>query len=405
MFLINPFRAVIPVPDKVAHVVTRDLRSYSPEELQAILKYNPYSFLQVINPGHRYNKEVTGEDRNILVRNRYLEFVQEKVLVKDDQQALFLYQLDHDTLSCMGLLGNLHLSHYEKSRVKPHEKTLKARVEIFQDYLRTTRIQTDPVLLVHDDDSTLQEYLEKLRANEPCLNFTTPDKQKHRLWRITDQTAIERISNYLEKMNTIYIADGHHRISSSAKMYKESTQDGHQDSAYVMSLFAAASQVRISGFTRLVHDLNGLSKADFLIALDRFFIVEEKVSQHLEPTNPLEFTMYLDGGFYSLTLRDQFLKDHPLKDLPPNILQRTVLKPILNIKSMRRSKRITYIHSLNGELKMKNLIDEGLYEVGFTHFPVSFEQLKAVADKGLRMPPKSTYIEPKLKSALTVFEF
>ena len=403
MRLINPFSAVIPVPDKAALVVSRDYLSYSPEELHAILEYNPYSFLHIINPGYRFDKEVSGEERNSLVRNRYLEFLQAGIFEHTAKPALYLYQLDTEQMKCLGVIGNLHLSHYQNKKVKPHEKTLKSRIELFKEYLKVTRIQTDPVLLIHQDHAAINEVFSKIIQDDPALNFTTPDKSQHQLWKITDTEQIATISTAMEEVNGIYIADGHHRISSSAKLYEEEQQQNA--SAYVMSLYCAASQINISGFSRMVRDLNGLNENEFLIALDRYYIVEPLQTPHLEPSQANEFTMYLNGHFYKLTLRTEYLTGLPLEDLPPRILQRTLLKPILGIKSIRRSKRVAYDHCPQGELKMKELIDKGIYSVGFTHFPISFDQLTRVADHGLKMPPKSTYIAPKLKSALTLYEF
>lgn len=403
MFLINPFNAVLPARDKAALVVSRDYLSYSPEELHAILEYNPYSFLHVINPGYRFHKDISGSVRYELVRNRYLEYLESGILQKQDAPALYLYQLDSEDLSCYGLIGNLPISHYLNKRVKPHEKTLKARVNLFKEYLQVTRIHTDPVLIAHDHHEGLDGEMQEIMQAEALLEFTTPDRITHRLWPVSNPEIIGKIRHFYNEVGNLYIADGHHRITSSAGLFRE--EKDNPMAAQVMSLYMSESQLRISGFCRLVRDLNGLDKEEFLMALDKYFMVENRMVHQLQPEGSNEFTMYLDGEYYTLHLRNTCLKGHALEDLPPRILQRTVLKPILGIKSMRKSRRITYDFNKQAELRMKELIDKGLYMVGFTHTPVSFKQLKAVADQGDKMPPKSTYIEPKLKSALTLYEF
>lgn len=403
MTLLQPFCAVMPAADKAALVVSRNYESYSPEELQAVLEYNPYSFLQVINPGYRYHQHLSGAERYTLVRNRYLEFLEENTLVKDTVPAIYIYEMEAEGFHCRGIIATANLHALENGQIKRHEKTLKHKRDLFKEYLNITRIQADPVLLTYKDKPEVTEWI-KAQTTAEALEFTTPDKVQHRIRRITEQKRIEELQLAMAD-TTVYIADGHHRMDSSQAVYKDGNFSDKEPASGVMSLFVAASELRISGFNRVIRDLNGLDPGGFLMALDTDFLVEDTGLDVKFPEHPSEFVMYLDGRFYKLSLRQKHQIPSPSGKLPPEILNKKILKPLLGIKKLRKNKRIHYGSGRDGILKMKRLIDEGSFKVGFYYFPITFDQLTGVADSGIQMPPKSTYIEPKLPSALTLYEF
>ena len=212
-------------------------------------------------------------------------------------------------------------------------------------------------------------------------------------------------------MKTIYIADGHHRSSSSyllAKDLEEQNQNHKGDESYnfFMSYLIPESDLRIYEFNRLIKDLNGLSKEEFLIKLDEWFRIENRGIEAYKPSKPHHFSMYLDGEFYSLYLRKTIYEfTNALEELDAQILFKTVLKPILGIQDLRSDTRIEYSHGKNGIVYVKSCVDKGDFTVGFGLYPASVTQMKKIADQGLKMPPKSTYIEPKLRSGITIYEF
>ena len=235
--------------------------------------------------------------------------------------------------------------------------------------------------------------------------------KSHYVWLVTDSNDILTISDEFKKMNAIYIADGHHRSASSSLLTEDlkssnASHSGLEDYNFFMSYLIPESNLRISSFNRFIKDLNGLSKKQFLSRLDEWFRVTNLGQQLYNPSKKHHFSMYLDGEFYSLYLRNTIYKiENPLSDLDAQLLYDTVLHPILGINDLRNSERLKYKSAKNAEIDLKTEVDSGKFKVSFGLYPATVEQLKAIADANLKMPPKSTYIEPKLRSGLTLYEF
>lgn len=212
-------------------------------------------------------------------------------------------------------------------------------------------------------------------------------------------------------MECMYIADGHHRSASSSLLAKESREanpnhSGEEPYNFFMSYLIAESKLKIYEFSRLVRDLNGMTKEEFLVQLDEWFRIENRGTEAYTPSKKHHFNMYLGGEFYSLYLRKTFYEfSDSLSSLDTYILYEKILKPLLGIEDLRKDSRIAYIHGKNDIVEMKSKIDSGEFAVGFGMLPLTIDELKKVADEGLTMPPKSTYIEPKLRSGLTIYEF
>ncbi|MCP9199760.1 DUF1015 domain-containing protein [Gramella sp. GC03-9] len=411
MTKILPFKAVRPAPAFAGLVASRPYEDYSENELRAQLDYNPYSFLHIINPGYKFQHEIGGEKRFGMVRNRYLEFREEGVFQKDENASYYIYEIHSREGSCCGIIAAASIDDYEKDVICRHEDTIAHREELFKEYLKVVGFNTEPVLLTYPDNSVINELLAEKMKMRPEYEFATNNKELHRLWLIDDPEHVSKIRSEFEKQEKIYIADGHHRSASSYLLAKESRENnpnhtGEESYNFFMSYLISESNLRIYEFSRLIRDLNGHTKEEFLILLDEWFRIENRGYEIYKPSKKHHFNMYLDGEFYSLYLRKtNYEFTDSLSELDSFILFEKILKPILGIEDLRYDKRIEYIHGRNDLIELKTRVDSGEFAVGFGMLPASIEEIKQIADENLTMPPKSTYIEPKLRSGLTIYEF
>ncbi|WP_417443801.1 DUF1015 domain-containing protein [Joostella sp.] len=410
MVKIIPFAAVRPTKDKVGLVVSRSYEDYPVDELNTTLSYNPFSFLHIVNPGYKFHHDISGERRFSLVKNRYLEFIEESVFIKDPNPAFYIYKIKTRKGDFCGIFAGASIADYQQNKIKKHEATLQKREKLFKDYLKTVGFNAEPVLLTYPDTEEIDIIINDVTAGVPEYEFATTDKASHYLWKVDDQKVINGIQAAFKKLDCLYIADGHHRSASSNLLSKELQKEnpkhtGEESYNYFMSYLIPESNLKIYEFNRMVKDLNGLTKEEFLIQLDTHFRIENRGADLYKPSTIHHFGMYLDGEFYSLYLRKNYPFTDSLSQLDTQILFVTILKPILGIKDLRNDSRIEYGYGKYNTIKMKDLIDKGDFKIGFSLFPVEVSQMKEIADEGLKMPPKTTYIEPKLKSGLTIYEF
>lgn len=409
---IKPFRAVKPTRDKVSLVASRSYQSYTQAEREGRLNYNPFSFLHIVNPGYKYAKEISGEARYQLVKNRYLEFKEDGVFKQDKKPSFYIYKIvDRDNQTFNGIVAAASVEDYQNDIIKKHEDTIVSRETVFKDYLKTVGFNAEPVLLTYPDNNDISNVITEIQKERAEFEFTTTYRDTHYLWQIDNEAHIKVITEAFASMNTLYIADGHHRSSSSnllCKALKAENKDHNGDETYnyFMSFLIPESELQIHEFNRLAKDLNGLTKEEFLIKLDTTYRIENRGIMPYKPSKPHHFSMYLDGEFYSLYLRKTSYKfKTSLDELDAQLLYQTILKPILEIEDLRHDKRIDYLSGKKDIVNLKSKIDSGEFKVGFGMVPATIEQMKRIADDGLKMPPKSTYIEPKLRSGVTIYEF
>lgn len=411
MAKILPFKAVRPARPYAGLVASRSYEDYCKEELRAQLEYNPYSFLHIINPGYKFQQEIEGEKRFEMVRNRYLEFKEENILLQDEKPCYYIYKIKSREASCCGIIAAASAEDYEKNIIRKHEDTIAHREELFKEYLKVVGFNTEPVLLTYPDNKIIDALLSKTMESRAEYEFATYNKEIHSLWKIEKPEDIQKIKVEFEALDKLYIADGHHRSASSYLLAKESRENnpnhtGKESYNFFMSYLISESNLRVYEFSRLIKDLNGHSKEEFLILLDEWFRIENRGNEIYKPSKKHHFNMYLDGEFYSLYLRKTNYKfTDSLSELDSFILFEKILNPILGIKDLRYDKRIAYIHGRNDLIELKTRIDSGEFAVGFGMLPAQVEEIKQIADENLTMPPKSTYIEPKLRSGLTIYEF
>jgi len=412
MAKIIPFKAVRPTRAIVGLVAARSYQSYTVDERESRMDYNPYSFLHIVNPGYKYHQVITGEERYKLVKNRYLEFKEDGVFIQDETPSFYIYKIvNKHGQTFNGIVAATSAEDYGSDVIKKHEDTIAKREETFKNYLQTVGFNAEPVLLTYPDNDTIASIIKDAQKNHAEFEFTMTYRDTHYLWKIDNAKTIALIQVEFNKMEAIYIADGHHRSLSSYLLYKDEKEKNNNHSGsesynFFMSYLIPESDLVIHEFNRLVKDLNGLTKEKFLIHLNHLYRIKNRGTNPYHPTKPHHFSMYLDGEFYSLFLRKTGYKfNSALDNLDAQLLYKTILQPILGIDDLRHNNRIEYINGRDEMITIKSGVDNGEFKVGFGMCPTNINQIKSIADEGLKMPPKSTYILPKLRSGITIYEF
>lgn len=404
MSKIIPFKAVRPTTDKVGLVTCRNYEDYSAAELAAWLNFNPYSFLHIINPAYQNVNNISLEKRFKGVANKFQDFKNNEVFVEDEIPAFYLYEIKTKADVFTGIVAGASVEDYKNNVIKKHEDTLQYRVEMFKDYLHQTRFNTEPVLITYPDSVEINTWILLKKKNRAIYEFSTTNKEKHTLWKIDTQSDIDWLENHFEEIPNLYIADGHHRSASAEMLLEQDKHLGNENLNYFMSFLIAESNVKIYEFNRIIRDLNGYTKEAFLGKLKENFEIESKEQELWKPQNKKEFGMYLDNKFYALIYKHKEKREGIKQKLDAQILYDTVLEPLLAIGDLRNDERIDYISGKQSVTAIKQKVDEGEFAVGFMLYPSNINEIKAFADNNLIMPPKSTYIEPKFRSGLVVYE-
>lgn len=405
MVKIKPFKALRPVRDKVHLVATRPFYSYKKNVLKAKLEDNPYTFLRIINP--EFNSEFKTKPNSIerfeLVKLRYNEFINKGVLIQDKTPKFYVYRQTKGSKVYTGLIGGASVSDYENDIIKKHEATLTSREQMFTDYLDVVGYNAEPVLLSYTSTDDIKKIIEKITIERPEYEFTTTDQVKHELW-LTDEKEVKLIEDYFKAVPSIYIADGHHRSSSSALLSKSRVSkipDSNKD--FFLAYLIDEDDLTIFEFNRLVKNLNGLTKEEFLDKISSFFTIS-KIENAQKPTENHTMTVCIEGDWYLFRFKEEIIDySNPVKSLDAELLTNIILTPILGIKDLKTDKSIEFISGVEPIEEMEDAIVKKKFQIGFVLFPATMDQVKEVADHNLIMPPKSTWVEPKLRSGLTIY--
>lgn len=411
MAIVKPFRAIRPVVDKVHLVPSHSVDSYSPGEIKALQTTNPYSFLHIIQPEHEEEIRNKPNSTEILlkIKNQFNLFRQQGILIQDQQDCFYIYQQIQQEGSFTGIIGCSSVSDYLSGTIKIHEQTLAEREEKLKNYLEVCDFNAEPVCMSYPDDESINALVREYTQQRALYDFTGSNDIRHRVWMVSDPKDIQTLAYRFQQLPAIYIADGHHRSASSALLAKTKQQQvknfsGGEDFNYFLCIYFPETQLKIYDYNRVVKDLNGLSAAAFLEKLSEKFTVEEKGTTLYRATGLHNFSMYLENKWYSLTAKPiLYDNEHPVKSLDAAILSKHLLDPILNIKDLRTDKRISFVSGIRGMEKLKLLVDSGKAKVAFGLYPVTLKQIKKIADTGNVMPPKTTWVEPKLKSGLIIY--
>ena len=399
MAIVRPFKAIRPARDKANLVASRSYLTYSDETIKEKLDHNPYTFLHIINPDYNTPKKTTGIAKFKLVKEKFQQFIADGILKKDAVESFYIYQKKNQLNTFTGIIGASSVEDYLNNKIKKHEQTLTKREKMFRNYLDITGFNAEPVLLAHEPNKEIKSILDKYTSTRSEYEFTTTNKSLHKLWIVDNASDIKMITNAFEKIENIYIADGHHRCASSALFYKDQKSEL---SSYFMSYLVDENQLNILNFNRLVKHLNGLRASELLEKIKKKYTLTYKKESPYSPTLNDEISMYLERKWYSLIANKQKYSS-TAESLDPSILSKNILKPLLNILDERTDQNISFLDGTIPLSVIKAKVDSGEYAVGFILKPISITAIKKVADNNEIMPPKSTYIQPKLRSGLTIY--
>jgi len=400
MAIVRPFKAIRPTRDKANLVATRSYLSYSDETLKEKLEHNPFTFLHIINPDYKDEIKKKGIEKFNAVRKRFNNFQKAGFLITETAESFYIYQQTNENQTFEGIIGSTAVADYLSGNIKKHEHTITAREKMFTNYLDTTGFNAEPVLLCHQKNIVITTLIQNYKATRPEYEFATTDTTIHKLWLVNSSKDINIITDSFASIDNLYIADGHHRSASSALLAQNSNK---KNSQYFMSLLIDENQLNIINYNRLIKHTNGLTSYELIAKIEKSYTVIEKGSTPYSPTLTDEISMYLRGDWYSLIALPANIKQDCVSKLDPAILSNNILAPILNITDEKTDENISFEAGTTPLSIIKNKIDSGEYEVAFILKPIPISALKEVADNNRFMPPKSTYIEPKLRSGLTIY--
>ena len=408
MAVIRQFKAIRPTPEMAEKVAALPYDVVNSEEAAEMVIGNPYSFLHVDKaeidlPAETdiYSPEVYEKAKSNLEK-----MITDGVLVQDEKPMLYVYELTMDGRSQTGLVACTSIDEYMQGIIKKHELT---REDKEQDRIRHVDIcnaNTGPIFLAYRTVDEISEIVDNVKKNAPVYDFTAEDGIIHRAWIIDDEETINRLVKLFKDVPNLYIADGHHRNASAAKVGLKRRNEnpnytGDEEFNYYLAVIFPSDQLKILDYNRVVKDLNGLSEEEFIKKLsEKFDIVETE--GRAKPDKAYDFGMYMDGKWYMLTAKDEIKSKDAVKGLDVSILQDNVLIPILGIGDIRTDKRIDFVGGIRGLGELEKRVDSGEMKVAFAMYPTSIEQLMTIADENKIMPPKSTWFEPKLRSGLFI---
>ena len=406
MSVIKPFKAIRPAKGWAAQVSSHAVERYSPPDIQNILDNNPCSFLQVIYAGR--NRNINYPEQLKSIKSKFEDFIEQEIFEKENESCLYIYRQVKDGRSHLGVIALASVDEYTKGKIKIHEQTLAEREEKLKEYLTVCDFNAEPVCLTHPFSKELDALLKAETHKAPLYDFSS-DNIHHGVWKISSPEEINAFQQVFANMACLYIADGHHRAASSALLAEQKRQDnpahtGEEPYNYFMAAFFAETELSIFNFDRMVSSLNGHTPQSFLKETARYFNITPDGEKVTKPASSSEISLYLDKGWYMLRLKEKYLNPgDPVNRLDVSMLSNLILGPILNITNLRDDKRITFVPGVKGIEEIQKAVDIGKTKAAFCLYPVSFAELIAVADAGKEMPPKSTWVEPKLESGLLVY--
>ncbi len=403
MALISPFKALRPQPAKAAQVASRPYDVLNSAEARLETQHNPDSFLHITKAETDLPENTDIHSRAVYekAKENLHSFIDRKVLFREEQPCYYIYELVMNGRSQTGLVCGSSVDDYENDIIKKHEFTRPEKEQDRINHISISGAQTGNVFLAYRNNNAIDNLVDSWKAgNEPAYHFTAEDGIQHTVWVVNDDNVIETITRLFDtEVPETYIADGHHRAASAAKVRLALGDKATANASYFLTTLFPSNQLYIMDYNRLVKDLNGLSKESFLNSIiDNFELAE--ASSALSPAALHEFGMYLDGQWYRLTAKDGTYTQDPIGVLDVTILQEKILDPVLGIKDQRTDKRIDFVGGIRGLKELEKRVNSGEMKLAFSLYPVSIDQLFAIADSGHVMPPKSTWFEPKLRDGL-----
>ncbi|HOJ24738.1 MAG TPA: DUF1015 family protein [Bacteroidales bacterium] len=411
MAIFRPFKALRPPKNIADKVAAKPYDVINTQEARKEAEGNPYSLLHITRSEIDLPVGTDEHDPRVYekAKENFLKFIENKWLIPDKEAYFYIYAQTMWGKTQYGIVGCASIDDYFNNVIKKHELTRKDKEEDRMKHVRVTNANVEPVFFAYKSLPELDNLiLSYAKEHEPIYDFTANDGVGHHFWVINEKEINEKIQKLFAEMPALYVADGHHRTAAAALVGKEKREQhpnytGNEEFNYFMAVAFPDNQLTIIDYNRVVKDLNGLSKDEFLQKLSEFFDIENKGTEEYKPNKLHNFSMYLGGNWYSLTAKKGTYNDNdPIGVLDVTILSDLVLNNLLGIKDLRTDKRIDFVGGIRGLGELKRRVDSGEMTVAFALYPVSMKQLMDIADSGNIMPPKTTWFEPKLRSGLSI---
>lgn len=410
MAKVKPFRGLRPPRELVEEVASRPYDVLNSEEARAEAEGNPKSLYHIIKPEIDF---APGQDEHApevydRAVDNFRAFQDRKWLVQDEKEHYYIYAQTMNGRTQYGIVLAANVDDYMEGRIKKHELTRRDKEEDRMKHVRINNANVEPVFFAFPDNEVLDEVIRTVVKGKPEYDFTASDGFGHHFWVIDSPELTDKITAEFAKMPSLYIADGHHRTAAAAlvgheKALANPNHTGAEEYNYFLAVAFPASQLKIIDYNRVVRDLNGLSPAEFLEKLEKNFVVRDEGTQTYTPKALHNFALYLGGRWYSLTARPGTYDDSdPIGVLDVTISSDLILRDIIGITDLRSDKRIDFVGGIRGLEELRRRVDSGEMAFALALYPVSMEQLMAIADTGNIMPPKTTWFEPKLRSGLVI---
>ena len=411
MATIKPFKGIRPPKNLVEQVESRPYDVLDSDEARVEAGTNEKSLYHIIKPEINFEEGTSEYDPRVYesAAEHFQMFQDKGWLVQDDKEQYYIYAQTMNGRTQYGLVVGAFVNDYMTGVIKKHELTRRDKEEDRMKHVRVCNANIEPVFFAYPDNKTLNDLLNHYATMKPEYDFIAPiDGFRHQFWVVSDEKDIKTITEEFAKMPSLYIADGHHRSAAAALVGAEKAKQnpnhkGNEEYNYFMAVCFQASQLTILDYNRVVKDLNGMSSAEFLKALEKNFVVEAKGTNEYHPKQLHEFSLYLDGQWYSLTAKPGTYNDaDPIGVLDVDISSRLILDELMGITDLRSDKRIDFVGGLRGLSELKRRVDSGEMRWALAIYPVSMQQIMDIADSGKIMPPKATWFEPKLRSGLII---
>ncbi len=410
MAKVKPFKGVRPPREMVTEVASRPYDVLNSQEARIEADGNPKSLYHIIKPEIDFDPSVDEHDACVYDKavENFNAFQQQGWLVQDEKEHYYIYAQTMDGRTQYGIVVVANVDDYMEERIKKHELTRRDKEEDRMKHVRVNNANVEPVFFAFPDNEVLEKVIKDITSGDPEYDFVAPDGFGHHFWVVNDDNVIATITKAFADIPYLYIADGHHRTAAAALVGAEKARQnpnhtGDEEYNYFLAVAFPASHLKIIDYNRVVKDLNGLTPSQFVEALNKDFIVEEKGNVIYRPKSLHNFSLYLDGKWYSLTARQGRYDDSdPIGVLDVTISSDLILRDILGITDLRSDKRIDFVGGIRGLEELKRRVDSGEMAMALALYPVSMQQLMDIADTGNIMPPKTTWFEPKLRSGLVI---
>lgn len=411
MAKIKPFRGLRPPKELVEKIESRPYDVLDSEEARVEAGDNEMSLYHIIKPEIDFAHGTSEYAPEVYEKasENFQKFQDNGWLIQDDKEMYYIYAQTMNGKTQYGLVVGAFVGDYLTGVIKKHELTRRDKEEDRMKHVRVNNANIEPVFFAYPDNNVLNELIKKYILTVPEYDFIAPiDGFRHQFWLIGNDDDIKTVTDEFAKMPYLYIADGHHRSAAAALVGAEKAEHnpahtGKEEYNYFMAVCFQASQLTILDYNRVVKDLNGMTATEFLDALNKNFTVENKGTEIYKPVRLHEFSLYLDGSWYSLVAKNGTFDDSdPIGVLDVDISSRLILDEILGIKDLRTDKRIDFVGGLRGLGELKRRVDSGEMRMALALYPVSMQQIMDIADSGRIMPPKATWFEPKLRSGLVI---